>query len=101
MAAHSRDGTLDIPYLMPNGKWETLSKHEYDLLTRISQELRLAGTHILNLEEAMMAYGKVYDTLLARKKESSRRSVHQEWQEAYLKRMQEWNRKLDYERGRM
>lgn len=73
MAVHSQDGTLDIPYLMPNGKWETLSKHEYDLLTRISQGLLLAGTHILSLEECMMAYGKVYDTLLVGKKESSRR----------------------------
>ena len=61
------DGTSAIQCSTVSGRLEILYKHEYDLLTRISQVLRLDGTHILNLEECMMAYGKVYDTLLASK----------------------------------
>lgn len=55
---------------MENGRLVTLSQHELALVGRISQVLRLDGTHILSLEECMMAYGKVYDTLLGGKKES-------------------------------
>ena len=67
-----QDGTLVIQCLTADGKLETLSKHEYDLLTQISHELRLDGTHILNLEECMMAYGNLSDTLQDSKKESSK-----------------------------
>jgi hypothetical protein len=91
------DGTLGIPYLMSTGKWDTLSKHEFDLLTRISQVLGLDGTHILSCEEAMMAYGKVYDTLLGGKNGSL---IKKEWHEAYLQRTQRMNQKLDEERER-
>lgn len=73
-----RDGILVTPYSTVGGKYETLSEHEYDLLERISLELRLDGTHILSCEEAMMAYGKVYDTLLGGKKESSKKSDFQD-----------------------
>lgn len=52
------DGTSAIQCSTVSGRLEILYKHEYDLLTRISQVLRLDGTHILNLEECMMAYGR-------------------------------------------
>lgn len=58
----SPDGTSDIRCLTVNGRLETLSLHEYDLLAQISLALRLDGTHILNLEECMMAYGRVSGT---------------------------------------
>ena len=76
-------GTFDTQCLTQDGRYETLSRHEYDLLTRISQELRLDGTHILNCEECMMAYGKVYDTLLDTKNESSKRNDWGEWKARY------------------
>jgi len=71
-------GTLVIHCSTQDGRLEMLSQHEYDLLERISQELRLDGTHILNLEECMMAYGKVYDTWLVGKNESSKRNDYWE-----------------------
>lgn len=61
------DGTSDIQCLYDDWRLVTLSQHELDLVKRICLELRLVFTHTLNCEEAMMAFGKVYDTWLASK----------------------------------
>ncbi len=55
-------GTSGIQCSTQDGRFETLSQHEFDLLTRISQELQLDGTHILNYEEILMLSGKVSAT---------------------------------------
>lgn len=51
-------GTYDIRCSTKDGRFEIMSKHEYALLTRISQVLGLDGTHMLSCEEALMAYGR-------------------------------------------
>lgn len=77
------DGTSDIQCLYENGRLVTLSQHELDLVKRICLELRLVHTPTLSLEECMMAYGKVYDTLLVGKKESSKKKDWVEWKARY------------------
>lgn len=56
------DGIFDIHCLTQDGRLVRVSQHEYDLLTQTSLALNLDGTHILNLEECMMAYGQMSDT---------------------------------------
>jgi hypothetical protein len=72
-----QDGTLGIQYWTIDGQSGILSSHESDLLERISRELRLDGTHILNCDEIMKECGNRYAMWLV---ERNVLSILKEWQ---------------------
>ena len=65
------DGTLGIQYYNDDLKKVILSKHEHDLVKRISQELRLEATPTSSLEQILMADNNQSGTQLDGKNASS------------------------------
>jgi len=85
---HSLDGIFDIQCLTVDWMLVTVSQHELDLVTRISQVLRLDGIHILNCEQILEAYGKVSGTQLVTKRLDSMTHASTEQQDPHSIRIQ-------------